>query len=969
MTAGPGKLFRPSAPFGCLSGNSASVSDSTNADVPPRMFSNVTPSKEVLFKLREITGKSPEQIKYAYMACSGDMKKAVALLTGNQTADANEGTSQLDEAQEEVIEISDDKDDDLAKAIELSLREAHGGFGLAVSEEDKEISKALEASLVDNRSGNKRKRGNIWMSFIDPENPHERKRKEGVPVGLKNIGNTCWFSAVIQSLFHIPKFRNLVLNCGLSQDLDTIKDQPKLAFLAELQKLFILLLCSKRKYVDPARPIEILEDAVRKTGKENAGDQQDVSEFTHVLLDWLEDAFQSHFESSGGRNPIAELFYGRYSVNGCYDGKEVKSEETFGALPIHVRGHAHIYDGLDAAMDNNEIKTNDDNSAGSSSQEHWFTHLPPVLTFELSRFIFNQQLARAEKIHDPFRIEQTIHLARYMSFGSGPKKSPIISTLDSTLEFVRMGLNKEEEETPMTISPSSSPSSSTMQESIESSSILATAESIEGPSPKNMTAVEGNTLIDCLQRLKEEVQQETEALKDAIEYIDRELHHAYDEDILQQVPYRLHAILVHEGQANGGHYWSYIFDAQKKIWRKFNDVTVSETTWDEVQRESVGGYRNATAYCLVYVDAQRSDLFQVDPVEAGASLGFSNMQRFAASDNENFCREIEEWDAKQRKVEIAKEKVQNNDKENIPMAVDSAKVSPKMSSSSDVSLEEQLDAFYSDHRQRMSNYIAQRKTYDPDGRLENFDLYFFNSEAPRSVLDQGFLEWFTEHFSNKEPKSLLLQKHAKRKLKKILESAGDNEEHKKWTKYYKMFLKCNACFVTGVEEYYNKRFRGALPCFIHAIEINKRLMNAEGTPGHVDSALLSYFRRSCLQHVNEEASTSFQSDSEQDVEEGCALMRELVIPSLASFTETDDPDDLLIGESLRGRWCAFVGSPEIQGQKNEMLEEIIMGLVDSCTKMTVREPTIKGPINGTHLSKRYSDVMELLKSDELLPLQ
>ena len=64
----------------------------------------------------------------------------------------------------------------------------------------------------------------------------------------------------------------------------------------------------------------------------------------------------------------------------------------------------------------------------------------------------------------------------------------------------------------MTISPSSSPSSSTMQESIESSSILATAERIEGPSPKNMTAVEGNTLIDCLQRLKEEVQQETGGL-------------------------------------------------------------------------------------------------------------------------------------------------------------------------------------------------------------------------------------------------------------------------------------------------------------------------------------------------------------------------------------------------------------------------------------------------------------------------
>jgi hypothetical protein len=32
------------------------------------------------------------------------------------------------------------------------------------------------------------------------------------PVGLKNVGQTCWFSAVIQSLFYLPAFRTLVLN-------------------------------------------------------------------------------------------------------------------------------------------------------------------------------------------------------------------------------------------------------------------------------------------------------------------------------------------------------------------------------------------------------------------------------------------------------------------------------------------------------------------------------------------------------------------------------------------------------------------------------------------------------------------------------------------------------------------------------------------------------------------------------------
>ena len=36
------------------------------------------------------------------------------------------------------------------------------------------------------------------MRFVDPVNPYERQRLDGCPVGLKNVGNTCWFSAVIQ---------------------------------------------------------------------------------------------------------------------------------------------------------------------------------------------------------------------------------------------------------------------------------------------------------------------------------------------------------------------------------------------------------------------------------------------------------------------------------------------------------------------------------------------------------------------------------------------------------------------------------------------------------------------------------------------------------------------------------------------------------------------------------------------------
>jgi hypothetical protein len=73
----------------------------------------------------------------------------------------------------------------------------------------------------------------------------------------------------------------------------------------------------------------------------------------------------------------------------------------------------------------------------------------------------------------------------------------------------------------------------------------------------------------------------------------------------QQHPYHLHAVLVHEGQAASGHYWAFIYDQTRSLWLKFNDVTVSQASWEEIERESIGGYHNASAYCLMYVDRAR----------------------------------------------------------------------------------------------------------------------------------------------------------------------------------------------------------------------------------------------------------------------------------------------------------------------------------------------------------------------------
>lgn len=57
--------------------------------------------------------------------------------------------------------------------------------------------------------------------------------------------------------------------------------------------------------------------------------------------------------------------------------------------------------------------------------QHWFTELPPVLTFELSRFEFNQALGRPEKIHNKLEFPSMIYMDRYEWMPEEPGQQPV----------------------------------------------------------------------------------------------------------------------------------------------------------------------------------------------------------------------------------------------------------------------------------------------------------------------------------------------------------------------------------------------------------------------------------------------------------------------------------------------------------------------------------------------------------------
>ena len=115
-------------------------------------------------------------------------------------------------------------------------------------------------------------------------------RKTGVPVGLKNIGNTCYFNSLLQTYFQNIAFVKNILKYEIPKKYLGIKDEDiqkhvqydhefkkklfSCRLVDNLKKLFGSLICSDKKYIDPT---PVISSIVDDYGNELAiGDQKDI---------------------------------------------------------------------------------------------------------------------------------------------------------------------------------------------------------------------------------------------------------------------------------------------------------------------------------------------------------------------------------------------------------------------------------------------------------------------------------------------------------------------------------------------------------------------------------------------------------------------------------------------------------------------------------------------------------------------
>ncbi|XP_033290457.1 ubiquitin carboxyl-terminal hydrolase 28 isoform X7 [Orcinus orca] len=1018
----------------------------------------------LLNQLREITGiQDPSFLHEALKASNGDITQAVSLLTDERVKEPSQETAATEPSEvagsaankeelAKVIDLTHDNKDDLQAAIALSLLESP-----KIQADGRDLNRMHEATSAETKRS-KRKRCEVWG---ENPNPNDWRRVDGWPVGLKNVGNTCWFSAVIQSLFQLPEFRRLVLSYSLPQNVlencPSHTEKRNIVFMQELQYLFALMMGSNRKFVDPSAALDLLKGAFRSPEEQ----QQDVSEFTHKLLDWLEDAFQLAVNVNNPRNksenPMVQLFYGTFLTEGIHEGKPFCNNETFGQYPLQVNGYRNLDECLEGAMVEGDIELLPSDHSVKYGQERWFTKLPPVLTFELSRFEFNQSLGQPEKIHNKLEFPQIIYMDRYMyrskelvrskrecirklkeeikvlqqkleryvKYGSGPARFPLPDMLKYVIEFAstkpasensasqsdaRMTLPLSSEHCPASdlISKESTSKESTSQDAestfssegslhkskVANQPLTPSRSSMEMPShpaPRTVTDEEINFVKTCLQRWRSEIEQDIQDLKSCIASTTQTIEQMYCDPLLRQVPYRLHAVLVHEGQANAGHYWAYIYNQPRQVWLKYNDISVTESSWEELERDSYGGLRNVSAYCLMYIndklphfsaEAAPNELDQMSGEVEALSV---ELKHYIQEDNWRFEQEVEEWEEEQSckipQMESSTSSASQDFSSSQESSVASSHGARCLSSEHAVIVKEQTaqaiantahayeksgveaalsEAFHEEYS-RLYQLAKETPTSHSDPRLQHVLVYFFQNEAPKRVVERTLLEQFADKNLSYDERSISIMKVAQAKLKEIGPDDMNMEEYKKWHEDYSLFRKVSVYLLTGLELYQKGKYQEALSYLVYAYQSNAALL-MKGPRRGVKESVIALYRRKCLLELNAKAASLFETNDEHSVTEGINVMNELIIPCIHLIINNDiSKDDLDAIEIMRNHWCSYLGQ-DIAENLQLCLGEFLPRLLDPSAEIIVlKEPPTIRPNSPYDLCSRFAAVMESIQ--------
>lgn len=455
------------------------------------------------------------------------------------------------------------------------------------------------------------------------------------PVGLSNIGNTCYLNSLLQYMYTIKDIRETVLNMeayieneqeegwkekvidGKTLTKNDVAEAKEI--VVELNKLFKLMQSAKARSVTPSnRLVELL---LSTGGVENAADstpkkadqffqQQDVSETMAILMYRLSAAFQP-IVSEPGAKPIDRFnkhFFVKANKAKVEQGEKRLIQEDFSTMILNVKDDTSLEELMDDYFDAEEPESTSPTSATAANGEDskdpkdakdakmidiTVTELPPVLQIHLLRTQFDINDKTSYKTNATVALPKRIYMDQYLESNQE----------EQAARFKRMKLWKKErrvcrkmldfKKRPLyrhggpPLSGCTEPNSS-----LQADATAPPADELN-PSSNSPEADPRREDFERIAELTETLKSEMIGLNDA--------------------EYKIHAVFHHEGGANFGHYWVYIYDDKAEVprWLKYSDDTVSEVGVAQ-ENEVFSGHQGSSACFCVYVRVSEPDAVQTD---------------------------------------------------------------------------------------------------------------------------------------------------------------------------------------------------------------------------------------------------------------------------------------------------------------------------------------------------------------------
>ncbi|KAL1980380.1 hypothetical protein VTN96DRAFT_4224 [Rasamsonia emersonii] len=336
------------------------------------------------------------------------------------------------------------------------------------------------------------------------------------------------------------------------------------------------------------------------------GAQQDVTEVINNVLFQSECAIKPRDIAPDGEqlDQIKDLFYGK-TISYITAERGVRSkEEIWSDIKVDVAtGSRDIYAAIDGAFDAQKVFVDGEVAEQFGS----ISKLPPILQIQVQRVQFDPVKKTSFKSTHHLELKETIYLDRYMD----TQQAEIINrrrqcwqwkenlkTLESRrAELLRLSENDGQD----------------MSSLFETTTALLEdlASMKEDPNSAEYSIDVSTQLISELEQLSQITKTETAFVEQEIKNTQTMIETQFAD--YKHLAYRLYAVFMHQGSVEFGHYYIYIYDFKKNIWRKYNDSEVTEVKNPAEIFENQGRVNPPTPYFLVYVNNAMKDRL-VEPV-------------------------------------------------------------------------------------------------------------------------------------------------------------------------------------------------------------------------------------------------------------------------------------------------------------------------------------------------------------------